>query len=104
MAAMVTAANISLTAFGTQTNSILSPALYKIAQPEWIPDVDYNVNEFYLLDGDKFSTSRRHAIWGKDILGNSYADVNVDSLPRVPTATYQALSDVADNSFWSPYN
>ena len=43
-------------------------------------------------------------VTGKDILGNSYADVNVDSLPRVPTATYQALSDVADNSFWSPYN
>ena len=43
-------------------------------------------------------------VTGADILGNSYADVNVDSLPRVPTATYQALSDVADNSFWSPYN
>ena len=37
--------------------------------PEWTPDIDYHVNEFYLLDGDKFSTSRRHAIWGKDILG-----------------------------------
>jgi methionyl-tRNA synthetase len=49
-------------------HSILGPALYKIASPEWTPDVDYNVNEFYLLDGDKFSTSRRHAIWGKDIL------------------------------------
>jgi methionyl-tRNA synthetase len=30
--------------------------------------VDYHVNEFYLLDGEKFSTSRRHAIWGKDLL------------------------------------
>jgi len=49
-------------------HSILSPALYKLASPEWTPDVDYNVNEFYLLDGEKFSTSRRHAIWGKDIL------------------------------------
>jgi prepilin-type N-terminal cleavage/methylation domain-containing protein len=43
-------------------------------------------------------------VTGADILGNSYADVNVDSLPRVPTATYAALSDVADNTFWSPYN
>jgi methionyl-tRNA synthetase len=55
-------------------HSILSPALYKIAHPEWMPDVDYNVNEFYLLDGDKFSTSRRHAIWGKDILGPDTVD------------------------------
>ncbi|HEX9030651.1 MAG TPA: class I tRNA ligase family protein [Streptosporangiaceae bacterium] len=49
-------------------HSLFSPALYKIANPEWTPDVDYNVNEFYLLDGDKFSTSRRHVIWGKDLL------------------------------------
>jgi len=49
-------------------HSVFSPALYKVASPGWTPDVDYNVNEFYLLDGDKFSTSRRHVIWGKDIL------------------------------------
>ena len=49
-------------------HSLFSPALYKIASPGWTPDIDYNVNEFYLLDGDKFSTSRRHVIWGKDIL------------------------------------
>jgi methionyl-tRNA synthetase len=55
-------------------HSILGPALYKIASPEWLPDVDYNVNEFYLLDGDKFSTSRRHAIWGKDVLGPGTVD------------------------------
>jgi methionyl-tRNA synthetase len=55
-------------------HSILGPALYKIASPQWTPDVDYNVNEFYLLDGDKFSTSRRHAIWGKDILGPGTVD------------------------------
>ncbi|MGH3394352.1 MAG: class I tRNA ligase family protein [Streptosporangiaceae bacterium] len=55
-------------------HSVLGPALYKIASPEWTPDVDYNVNEFYLLDGDKFSTSRRHAIWGKDILGPDTVD------------------------------
>lgn len=55
-------------------HSLLGPALYKIANPEWTPDVDYNVNEFYLLDGDKFSTSRRHAIWGKEILGPDTVD------------------------------
>ena len=41
---------------------------------------------------------------GKDILGNLYATVNVDSLPRVPAASFNALSDVVDNTFWSPYN
>ena len=43
-------------------------------------------------------------VTGNDILGNAYGPVNVDSLPRVPSATYAALSDVADNTFWSPYN
>ena len=27
------------------------------------------MNEFYLLDGKKFSTSRRHAIWGRELIG-----------------------------------
>jgi methionyl-tRNA synthetase len=49
-------------------HSILYPALYKLAFPGWTPDIDYHVNEFYLLEGSKFSTSRRHAIWGKEIL------------------------------------
>ncbi len=41
---------------------------------------------------------------GTDLLGNSFGDQTVDSLPKVPQATYDALSDVADNTFWSPYN
>ncbi len=57
-------------------HSIFCPALFKIAHPGWTPDMDYHLNEFYLLDGDKFSTSRRHAIWGKDFLTPG----NVDSV------------------------
>ncbi|CAI1114875.1 Methionine--tRNA ligase [Serratia marcescens] len=49
-------------------HSILYPALYQLAYPDWQPDIDYHYNEFYLLDGKKFSTSRRHAVWGKEIL------------------------------------
>lgn len=49
-------------------HAMLYPALYAAAYPEWTADIDYHVNEFYLLDGLKFSTSRRHAIWGKEIL------------------------------------
>lgn len=40
---------------------------------------------------------------GQDILGNDFGTFAVDSLPLVPTATWRALSDVADKAFWSPY-
>lgn len=40
---------------------------------------------------------------GNDIFGNSYGPQTVDSLPGVPAATRATLSDVADTSFWSPY-
>ncbi|HET8680594.1 MAG TPA: class I tRNA ligase family protein [Micromonosporaceae bacterium] len=55
-------------------HAILYPALYRLAYPDWTPDIDYHVNEFYLLEGLKFSTSRRHAIWGKEILGPDSVD------------------------------
>jgi len=41
---------------------------------------------------------------GKDILGNDYGQQTVDSIPKVPTNSYNSLSDVTDSSFWSPYN
>src|SRR5438477_3357469 len=40
---------------------------------------------------------------GADLFGNTYGSQTVDSLPKVPQTTYNSLSDVADNSFWSPY-
>lgn len=43
-------------------------------------------------------------VTGVDILGNSYGPQTVDSLPAVPSASKTALSDVTDNTFWSPYN
>ncbi|MBK0413890.1 class I tRNA ligase family protein [Chromobacterium haemolyticum] len=55
-------------------HSILYPALYRMAFPDWQCDIDYNENEFYLLEGLKFSTSRRHAVWGKDILSPDSVD------------------------------
>ena len=41
---------------------------------------------------------------GKDILGAAYGQQKVDSLPGVPSASKNSLSDVTDSSFWSPYN
>ena len=49
---------------------------------------------------------RNTNLWttGNDILGASYGPQKVDSLPSVPTTSKNALSDVTDATFWSPYN
>ncbi len=41
---------------------------------------------------------------GKDLFGNGYGPQTVDNIPNVPTAAFNALSDVAPTAFWSPYN
>jgi prepilin-type N-terminal cleavage/methylation domain-containing protein len=41
---------------------------------------------------------------GADLFGQSYLDQTVDSLPHVADSTYNALSDVAPDPFWSPYH
>ncbi len=41
---------------------------------------------------------------GADIFGHDYGAQTVDSHPRVPQTTFDTLSDVADNNFWSPFN
>ena len=40
---------------------------------------------------------------GADLFGNSYGQQTVDSLPKASASAWAALSDVADDSFWSPY-
>jgi prepilin-type N-terminal cleavage/methylation domain-containing protein len=40
---------------------------------------------------------------GKDLLNDAYGAQTVDTLPAVPLSSYNALSDVAPASFWSPY-
>jgi prepilin-type N-terminal cleavage/methylation domain-containing protein len=40
---------------------------------------------------------------GKDLFTDDYGAQTVDSLPSVPASAKAALSDVADASFWSPY-
>ncbi len=39
----------------------------------------------------------------QDLFGNTYGTQTVDSLPKVPAATWNTLSDVASTSFFSPY-
>ncbi|MET7301488.1 class I tRNA ligase family protein [Embleya sp. NPDC005575] len=59
---------------GSFFHPMFIPALYRIAHPQWSPDIDYHINEFYLLEDSKFSTSRGHAIWGKDVLNPRTVD------------------------------
>jgi prepilin-type N-terminal cleavage/methylation domain-containing protein len=40
---------------------------------------------------------------GNDLLGGVYGDQVVDTLPIVPTTSFNGLSDVAPSPFWSPY-
>ena len=41
---------------------------------------------------------------GRNILNNRYGPFTVDMVPKVPSRSFRALSDVADTDFWSPYN
>ncbi|PYK69320.1 MAG: prepilin-type cleavage/methylation domain-containing protein [Verrucomicrobia bacterium] len=40
---------------------------------------------------------------GKDLLGHDFGSQTVDQIPIIPSATYAALSDVADDGFWAPF-
>ena len=40
---------------------------------------------------------------GVDVFGDPYGVQTVSSLPGVPATAKAALSDVADTTFWSPY-
>ncbi|MEY2527740.1 MAG: type pilus assembly protein PilA [Verrucomicrobiota bacterium] len=51
----------------------------------------------YLKKGSSLYNSAR------DILGNSYGQQTVDTIPQVPPASLTVLSDVAGTGFWSPY-
>lgn len=54
--------------------ALLVPALLRAYDPEIRLPSAFLMNEFYHLDGSKFSTSRRHAIWGRELLAEQPAD------------------------------
>ena len=51
----------------------------------------------YMKGGTKLGTSGEHPTYG------SYGNQSVDKLPKVPSAAYNELSDVAPQEFWAPY-
>jgi len=62
-------------------------------------------NTVSVADWTKYlKTGTNLYVTGKDILGNTYGTMTVDSIPKVPNTSWQALSDVTDNTFWSPYH
>lgn len=58
----------------TVPHTLLYPAFY-FAHGDIRPPDRFVINEFHRLDGEKFSTSRGHAVWGGAILGMAPADV-----------------------------
>jgi prepilin-type N-terminal cleavage/methylation domain-containing protein len=40
---------------------------------------------------------------GQDMFGQDYGPQTVDSLPKIPLSTWNALSDVAGTTYFSPY-
>ncbi|OPF83758.1 methionine--tRNA ligase [Streptomyces antioxidans] len=56
-------------------HAVLFPALYAALHPGAALARTFVVNEFYQLDGAKFSTSRRHAIWVHEALAEAGSDV-----------------------------
>ena len=51
----------------------------------------------YLKKGSALYTS------GNSVLGSTYGPQTVDTIPKVASNDYDALSDVAGTGFWSPY-
>ena len=41
---------------------------------------------------------------GADLFGDSYGPFTVDTIVKVPSTAYNALSDAAPASFWSPFH
>ncbi len=55
--------------------ALLTSALFLADRPDRRPPSTFVANEFYRLDGLKFSTSRNHAIWASEFLSRVPADL-----------------------------
>jgi prepilin-type N-terminal cleavage/methylation domain-containing protein len=62
--------------------------------------VNFTDIQYYLKKGSVIYNSN-----ATDLLGNKYSGgtFSVDSLPKLSSTTFNALSDVAPSDFWSPY-
>ena len=72
--------------YALETNRIRG---FTVTVPDWTK---------YLKPGTPLAAT------GSDIFGNAFGPVSVDSLPVVPLASKTTLSDIVDDTFWSPFN
>lgn len=56
-------------------HAVFFPALFHAYDAGILPPRTFVTNEFYRLDGLKFSTSRNHAIWGQELLASVPRDI-----------------------------
>ena len=56
-------------------HALLFPVAFRAFDPAIRLPTHFVVNEFYRLEGLKFSTSRRHAVWAADLLSDESSDV-----------------------------
>jgi hypothetical protein len=50
------------------------------------------------------TSSKLSACEGKDLLGNGYVGFETGKLPTISDTTFDSLSDVTVDGFWSPYH
>lgn len=62
---------------------VLFPAIFQAFDPRLRPPIGFITNEFFRLDGKKFSTSRGHALWAGAFLRDHDADALRFHLARV---------------------
>ncbi|MEP6937834.1 MAG: prepilin-type N-terminal cleavage/methylation domain-containing protein [Chthoniobacterales bacterium] len=78
--------------------------------------IDAAVDQYAIETGKKTGDAAAVADWtnyvkkdtklyatGQDLFGNDYGPQVVDSVPKTAPGTFNALSDVADAAFFSPY-
>lgn len=69
-------------------HAVLFPAMFMAYDEDIVLPSSFVTNEFYRLGDDKFSTSRRHAIWARDFFEEESVDVTRVLLARErPEAT-----------------
>src|ERR1700759_1592975 len=79
--------------------------------------IDAAVDQYAIENGKKTGDAAAFADWqkyikkdtnlyvtGADLFGDPYGDQTVDTIPKVPQAAADSLSDVTDATFWSPYS
>ncbi|CAM3591357.1 class I tRNA ligase family protein [Kibdelosporangium persicum] len=78
---------------------VLLPAIYLALGKDGLLPKGFVANRFLMLDGSKFSTSRRHVVWADDVLATVPADiVRVALLRRSPEEDERSLGsdEIAD--------